>query len=65
MLPIPVGIPEYFTSDHSTPLTPNFVDYPIRVDGITIYDPQNDPRFPILTERFIATYNSLSKKEKN
>ena len=51
---------EYFTADHSRPPTPNFTDYPIRVDGNTIYDPQNDPRFPILTERFITTNNSIS-----
>ena len=45
-----VRIPEYYTFDHSRPLTPNFADNPIHVDGITIYDPQNDPRFPILAE---------------
>ena len=57
-------IPEYFTADHSRPPTPNFTDYPIRVDGNTIYDPQNDPRFPILTERFITNNNSISNKRK-
>ena len=58
-----VRIPEYFTTDHSRP--PTFCsDYPIRVDGNTIYDPQNDPRFHILTERFITTDNSLSNKRK-
>ena len=57
-------IPEYFTADHSRPPTPNFTDYPIRVDGNTIYDPQKDPRFPILTERFITANNSLSNKRK-
>ena len=56
--------PEYFTADHSRPPTPNFSYYPIRVDGNTIYDPQNDPRFPILTEHFITTNNSLSNKRK-
>ena len=68
LLPTPVaphvGIPEYFTSDHSRPPTPNFADYPIRVDGTTIYDPQSDTRFRILTERFITTNNSLSNKIK-
>ena len=59
-----VRTPEYFTFDQSRPPTPNFADYPIRVDGITIYDPQNDPRFPILAERFITINNSLSTKRK-
>ena len=53
LIPTPVAphvrMPEYFTSDHSRPPTPNFADYPIRVDGTTIYDPQNDPHFPLLT----------------
>ena len=66
LIPTPVaprvGIPEYFTSDHSRPPSLNFADYPISVDGTTIYDPQNDPRFPRLTERFIANNNSLSNK---
>ena len=35
------------------PPTPNFADYPIRVDGMTIYDPKHDPQFPILTERLL------------
>ena len=68
LVPTPVAphirIPEYYTYDQSRPPTPNFADYPIRVDGITIYDPQNDPRFPILAERFITTNNSLSTKRK-
>ena len=68
LVPTPVAphvrIPEYYTFDQSRPPTPNFADYPIRVDGITIYDPQNDPRFPIVAERFITTNNSLSNKRK-
>ena len=59
-----VRIPEYYTYDQSRPPTPNFADYPIRVDGNTIYDPQNEPRFPILAERFNTTKNSLSNKRK-
>ena len=57
--PVPAHIrqPEYYTAEHSRPSTPNFADYPLRVDGITIYDPQNDPQFPILAERFIANNN--------
>ena len=66
LIPTPVAphvrIPEYFTSVHSRPPTPNFADYPIRVDGTTVYDPQNNPRFPLLTERFIANKKSLSHK---
>ena len=38
--------------------------YPLRVDGITIYDPQNDPRFPILAERFITNNDLLSQNRK-
>ena len=58
--PANIRLPEYYTADHSRPPTPNFADYPLRVDGITIYDPQNDPRFPILAERFITNNNLLS-----
>ena len=65
LVPTPVAphvrIPEYYTYDQSRPPTPNFADYHILVDGITIYDPQNDP---ILAERFITTSNSLSTKRK-
>ena len=68
IIPTPVPthsrLPEYYTADHSRPLTPNFADYLLRVDGITIYDPQNDPRFPILAERFIANNHLLSQKRK-
>ena len=60
-VPAHIRIPEYYTADHSRPPTPNFADYPLRVDGITIYDPQNDPRFPILAERFIANNDLLSQ----
>ena len=42
----------------------NFAGYPLRVDGITIYDPQNDPQFPILAERFTANNDFLSQKRK-
>ena len=68
LVPTPVAphvrISEYFTSDHSRSPTRNFSDYPIRVDGTTIYDPQNDLRFPILTECFIANINSFSNKRR-
>ena len=68
LVPTPVApnvrIPEYFTADHSRPPTPNFLDYPIRVDGTSIYDLQNDPRFPILTERFNTNNNTISNKRK-
>ena len=64
--PVPayIRLPEYYTAEHSRPPTPNFADYPLRVDGITIYDPQNDPRFPILAERFINNNDLLSHKRK-
>ena len=63
-VPAHIRLPEYYTADHSRPPTPNFADYPLRVDGITIYDPQNDPRFPILADRFITNNNLLSHKRK-
>ena len=63
-VPAHVRIPENYTADQSRPPTPNFADYPLRVDGITIYDPQHDPRFPILAERFITTNDLLSHKRK-
>ena len=68
IIPTPVPahfrIPEYYTADQSRPPTSNFADYPLRVDGITIYDPQHDPRFPILAERFITNNELLSHKRK-
>ena len=63
-VPAHIRIPEYYTADQSRPPTPNFADYPLRVDGITIYDPQHDPRFPIFAERFITNNNLLSHKRK-
>ena len=63
-VPAHIRLPEYYTADHSRTPTPNFADRPLRVDGITIYDPQNVPRFPILAERFIANNNLLSQKRK-
>ena len=62
--PVPphIRLPEFYTADHSRPPTTNFADYPIKVDGTTIYDPKNDPRFPVLTERFITNTNLLSNK---
>ena len=59
-VPVHIRLPEDYTANHSRPPTPNFADYPLRVDGITIYDPQNDPRFPILAERFLANNDHLS-----
>ena len=57
-------LPEYSPAEQSRPPAPNFADFPIRVDGITIYEPAYDPRFPVLTKRFIATNALLwNKKE--
>ena len=68
IIPTPVlahiRLPEYYLADHSRPPTPNFADYPLRVDGIAIYDSQNDPRFPILADRFIVNNDLLSHKRK-
>ena len=63
-VPAHIRIPEYYTADQSRPPTPNFADYPLKVDGITIYDPQHDPRFPILAEHFITNNDLLSRKRK-
>ena len=62
--PAQIRIPEYYTADQSRPPTPNFADNPLRVDGITIYDPQHNPRFPILAENFITNNDLLSHKRK-
>ena len=68
IVPIPVTahirLPEYDTADQSRPPTTTFAHYPLKVDGITIYDPQNDPRVPILAERFITNNDILSQKRK-
>ena len=63
-VPAHIRIPEYYTADQSRPPTPNFADYPLRVDSITIYDPQHDPRLSILAERFITNNILLSHKRK-
>ena len=63
-VPAHVPIPEHYLADHSRPPTPNFADYPLRIDGITINDSQNDPRFPFLAERFITNNDLLSNKRK-
>ena len=63
-VPAHIRLPEYYTADQSRPPAPNFANYPIRVDRNTIYDPKNDPHFPILTERFFKiTIYYLTKKE--
>ena len=63
-VPAHIRIPEYYTADQSRPPTPNFADYLLRFDGITIYDPQHDLRFPILAELFITNNDLLSQKRK-
>ena len=59
-----VRLPDYFTADNSRPPTPNFADYPLRVDGNTLYEPKYDPRFTLLTERFINNNDTFSNKRK-
>ena len=59
-----ISLPEYYTADHSRPPNHNFADYPIRVDGATKYNPKNDPRFPILTKRFITNNDLISHRGK-
>ena len=59
-----VRLPEYFTANNSRTPTPNFADYPLRVDGITIYEPRFDPRFTLPAQRFINNNDTLSEKRK-
>ena len=63
-MPAHTRILEYYTAEHSRPPTPIFADYPICVDGTTIYDPKHNLRFPILTERSITNNDLLSNKRK-
>ena len=63
-VPVHIRLPEHYTADHSRPPKPTFAVYPIRVDGTTIYDPRNDPRFTILIECFITNNVLLSNKRK-
>ena len=63
-VPAHIRLPENYTADQSRPPTPKFAEYPLRGDGITIYDPQNDPRFSILAERFNTNNDLLSQKRK-
>ena len=53
-----------FSADISRPPTRKFADYPLRVDGTTMYEPQSDPPFTLLTERFINNNDSISDKRK-
>ena len=63
-VPAHIRLPEYYTADHSRPPTHNFADYPFRVDGLTINDPHNEPRFPLPSERFIANNDVVFQKRK-
>ena len=38
-----IRLPESYTKEDSRPTTPNFAEYPIRVDDTTIYEQKNDP----------------------
>ena len=53
-VPAHIRLPEYYTAEHSRPPTPNFADYPLRVDGI-IFDISNS---------FINNNDLLSHKRK-
>ena len=64
-VPAHIRLHEYYTAEHSRPPTPIFADYPLRVDGITIYDPQNYPRFPFLAERFNNNRSIISQTQRN
>ena len=70
LIPIPapahIRLPEYYTADQSNcrPPTPNFSDYPLRVDGITIYDPRTILDFLFLQNALLQITISYLKKEK-
>ena len=68
LIPTPVPThkrrPEYFTSQPSRPPTPNCADQSMGVDGTTIYESQSDPRFILLTQRFINNNGTLQLNEK-
>ena len=64
-VPAHVRLPEYYTAEHSRPPTPNFADYPLRVDGITIYDPQNDSQFLQNASSQITTFYLTNEKKQN
>ena len=57
-----IPLPEYFTADNSRPPTPNFADYQLRADGITIYEPKSS--FYSSCKRFIQNNDTLSDKLK-
>ena len=62
--PAHIRLPEYYTADHSRPTIPIFADYPIRVDGYTMYDPKHDPRFPIFQNASVQIIIYSTRKEK-
>ena len=57
-----VRLPEYFTAYNPRSHTPNFAYYPLRVDGITVYEPIFNPGFTLLAERLIINNDTLSDK---
>ena len=59
-----VRLPENFTADNSRPHFLNFASNPLRLDGITIYEPRFDSRFTLLAERVIHNNDTLSEKRK-
>ena len=54
-VPAHIRLPEYYTAEHSRPPTPNFADYPLRVDGITIYDHKTILDFQFLQNVLLIT----------
>ena len=57
-----VRLPEYFTTDNSRPPTPNFADYPLRIDGITTsitMEPQKNLNIIKLLLQFITLINCI------
>ena len=65
--PVPAHIrrPEYYSADHSRPPTPNFAEYPIRVDELLYTIQKTMPVFQFLQNALLQITSSylLKKKE--
>ena len=57
-VPPRIRLPQYYTTEPSRPQIPNFADYPVRVDGTTIYEPKTTNYF-LSNKRKEAELNTL------
>ena len=58
-----IQLPEYFPEEFFRPPTPNPHQYPIRVNSQSIRSPNEDPRYTVLSTRYINN-SYLSKPRK-